>query len=181
MKLNSYQAILGMSWLITENPTIDWCTKKVLFRSNRTEKVFPPPREHVPKGQECHLSNDCNGEAKQVFDPQCEEAPTVQDCHIINDYNGETKKQRQLMLSNCRNSDKLNSMNYSTENLEVYLDFVKVLDEFSSADCFSIELDSEKADSVVLSHDAAKLVEEYADVFPDELPDGLPPKRNVDH
>jgi len=28
MKLNSYQAILGMSWLITENPTIDWCTRK---------------------------------------------------------------------------------------------------------------------------------------------------------
>jgi len=39
----------------------------------------------------------------------------------------------------------------------------------------------EEADSVVLSPDAAKLVKEYTDVFPEELPDGLPPKRNVDH
>ena len=43
------------------------------------------------------------------------------------------------------------------------------------------ELDTEKADSVVLSPDAAKLLKEYTDVFPEELADGLPPKRNVDH
>jgi len=37
----------------------------------------------------------------------------------------------------------------------------------------------EKADSVVLLPDAAKLVNEYVDVFPEELPDGLPPKRKI--
>ena len=42
MKLNSYQAILGMSWLIIENPTIHWRNRKVLFKCNRPEKVFAP-------------------------------------------------------------------------------------------------------------------------------------------
>jgi len=87
MKLNSYQAILGMSWLITENPTIDWRNRKVLFKSNRTKKVSAPQREQVSK---------------------------VQKCHIVNDYSGETKKYRKLMLSNCSNIDILNSINYST-------------------------------------------------------------------
>jgi len=68
------------------------------------------------------------------------------------------------------------------ENLEFSLGFVRMLDEvFTRTDCFSAELGSEKSDSVVLWPDAAMLVKEYADVFPDELTDGLSLKRNVDH
>jgi len=81
MKLSAYRAILGMRWLITENPAIDWYNRKVLFQSNRTKKVFAP---------------------------HCEQVSKVQVSHLINDFNGETKKQRQLMLSNCRIIDKLN-------------------------------------------------------------------------
>ena len=36
MNLSGYDAILGMSWIITENPTIDWLKKEVLFSSNKT-------------------------------------------------------------------------------------------------------------------------------------------------
>jgi len=114
MKLNSYQAILGMSWLITENPTIDWRNRKVLFKSNRTKKVSAPQREQVSKVQYSHLINDFNGETKQVSAPQREQVSKVQKCHIVNDYSGETKKYRKLMLSNCSNIDILNSINYST-------------------------------------------------------------------
>ena len=126
--------------------------RKVLFKSNRTE-VFAPQSEQVSKVY-CYLSNDCNGETKQVFAPQSEQvskvqafhimnesngetkkliapqreqASRVQKCHIINDCNGETKNQRQLMLSNCRIIDELNSINYSTENLEFYLGFVNTI------------------------------------------------------
>ena len=53
--------------------------------------------------------------------------------------------------------------------------------EFSGIDCYSPELWTEKADSVVLSPDAAELMKEYADVFPEELPDGSHPKRKVGH
>jgi len=182
MKLSGYDAILGMPWLITVNPNIDWRNRRVLFKSNRTKKVPAPQREQVSKVQSFHIMNESNGETKQDFAPQREQVSKVQYSHLNNDYNGETKKQRQLMLSNCRNIDKLNSMNYSTEKVEVYLGFIRPLnEEFSSTDCFSTELVNEKADSVALSPDAAKLVKEYADVFPDELPDELPPKRNVDH
>jgi len=41
----------------------------------------------------------------------------------------------------------------------------------------SAELDSGKADSVVFLPDSTKILKEYGDVFPDELPNGLPPKR----
>ena len=104
----------------------------------------------MSKVQAFHIINESNGETKKLIAPQREQASRVQKCHIINDYNGETRK---LMLSNCSNIDILNSINYSTLDLLVLLD-----EEFSGIDCYSPELWIEKADSVVLSPDAAELV-----------------------
>jgi len=81
-----------MPWLITENPIIDWCNKKVLFKSNRTKQVFAPQSEQVSKVQDCHFINDYNGETKLVSAPQSEQVSKVQAFHIMNESNGETKR-----------------------------------------------------------------------------------------
>ena len=141
MKLNGYDAILGMPWLITENPKIDWLKKEVLFEGNKTTEVIAPKSEQVSK---------------------------VQNVHLINEYNGETK-----LLSDSTDS--------------IYLGYVKFLDEppCIGTKCFSLDSSNEKTASSVFSTstdaDAARVVEEYKDVFPEELPEGLPPKRNIDH
>ena len=33
----------------------------------------------------------------------------------------------------------------------------------------------------IVPHDAAKILEEFIDVVPNELPNGLPPKRDIQH
>ena len=63
-----YQEILGMSWIIIENPAVDCCDRKILFKSNRTEK-FLLHSEQASKVQDCHLINDFNGETIS-FAPQ---------------------------------------------------------------------------------------------------------------
>ena len=97
----------------------------------------------------------------KVIAPISEQVSKVQNVHLLN---GETKKRRLLSDS-------------------VYLGYVKFLDEqhFIGTECFALDSDEEKTVSSVLSTDAAKVVEEFKDVFPEELPDGLPPKRKSDH
>jgi len=36
-------------------------------------------------------------------------------------------------------------------------------------------------EDIPILNEVAKLLEEYVDVIPNELPDGLPPKRDIQH
>jgi hypothetical protein len=56
-----------------------------------------------------------------------------------------------------------------TKGEQMYLALVKVVEQNSAGN------------KVTVDPDAEKIVSEFKDVFPDDLPSGLPPKREIDH
>ena len=70
----------------------------------------------------------------------------------------------------------------SQESLELSLFNKSVFSHASSISqkvCLNTEFKSNK--SVKFTASLERLLEEYQDVFPNDLPDGLPPSRDVDH
>ncbi|XP_059074886.1 uncharacterized protein LOC131874941 [Cryptomeria japonica] len=47
--------------------------------------------------------------------------------------------------------------------------------------CYALMVQKEEGGGIPIPTEIAKVLKEYIDVIPDELPDGLPPKRNIQH
>jgi len=120
-KLKLYDVILGKSWLEKYNPSINWKTNEICFRSQKTDIVLCAKEK--PKS-ESYLNPLTATQLKK------------------------TAKDSELFL---------------------------LLLETSSVN--NIETDSGNTDNENLK----SLLKEFDDVFPKDLPSGLPPARSVDH
>ncbi|XP_057831555.2 uncharacterized protein LOC131042247 [Cryptomeria japonica] len=47
--------------------------------------------------------------------------------------------------------------------------------------CYALMVQKEEGGGIPIPAKVEKLLKEYSDVIPDELPDGLPPKRDIQH
>ena len=81
------------------------------------------------------------------------------------------------MLLPSRDVGKLKSIANSTNLLSL----ARFEEEMKDTGTFYILISKEISDEVKVPEAAVPLIKEFGDVFPDELPEGLPPLRDVQH
>jgi hypothetical protein len=65
------------------------------------------------------------------------------------------------------------------ENMLLEREFVKETKE--TRFCYALIVQKGSVEDIPIPTEVAKLLEEYVDVIPNELPDGVPPKRDIQH
>jgi hypothetical protein len=155
MKLNGYHVILGLPWLIKERPLVEWHTGTV--------------RVTCRDGQSYVMTSDqCQ---KVITDSENSNESKVNTSHIINDSKCE------IHLSNSNVAD-----NTDNDVQCVYLGFIRFDESHSGYELNEVRVIPEVSTKCESNtYDAKKILDEYKDVFPDDLPNELPPKRSVDH
>ena len=151
LPIESFDIILGMPWLKRHNPIIDWETDTLTFPLTPLQKII----------KDCNLSNSnspsiSTSSNKTSTTPLPPKSP-IELCHMrARDIKRALKKNEQLFLLFVRKK-KRNSNETEIVNT----------------------IDVTQANPQQLQ--VHKLLSEYSDVFPEDLPKGLPPKRYIAH
>lgn len=152
MPLNGYQAILGMPWLSRVNPSIHWPSGTISILCE--------------DGRIVKLCTETEGQS--LLDKGKKEKSQL--CHPINDgVISEQKEESKL-------SHLINSAVIPRPDVQVRED-----EQVVCVAWVQQQPTNESQSSHSTSSEERKILEDFKDVFPDELPTGLPPKRGVDH
>ena len=178
LPLGGYDAVLGMTWLSHVQPHIDWRTATLSF----------PRAEHAPHA-------DSTAAGQQVFiQPVATAAISIEHTETVAAALAAVDRSPSstttpasspplhppLQLMSAKQLRK-----ELRRNPDVQLWMACITDISGGTIAVSAECNAASSSStaaVAAAKQAAeRLVEEYRDVFPDELPRGLPPTRAVDH
>lgn len=155
LSLVGYDIILGMPWLHHYNPHIDWRSMKIEFvKENSKHTIVGIGIDHIVAA----AGN-----------------PSDVDPLITNNLGMAHTKVNYITAKQLRKADKSNQI---ASLYFVWPEPVKpVLSSSSGTASINtvVPVDSELANA------SASAITDYRDVFPDELPPGLPPVRSVDH
>ena len=170
-RLNSaYDGIIGMPYLVSSNPNVDWKRKKLFWRKENLTK--PNSTQNVP------LNTPPN-----MLDTRVSKQIPIQRYQKIKQKRNQWKKKD--VLQNLEEYD-FTSNNYKPEKDDMF--FLANVQEVTSAvdevlNVVESEKKSNEFKSIVstLHPEAKKLVLKYRELFPDELPKGLPPIRSIEH
>ena len=162
LPLVGYDVLLGMSWLTKYNPIIDWRSKSVKF-------VDKSNQEHQLSGKSRPKQNEI---------VHCQ-SMTTKDCAS----SIEILKQHSLSVISSR------SLKKQIRDKQIDLDsiclvFLQVNHSHLNPDVSISSIDnvnSESPESKKLQQVSKEVIDLYRDVFPSELPPGLPPQREIDH
>lgn len=161
LKLNSYDAIIGMPWLSKHNPVIDWKSKSVKLKM--TDSV--------------HLLQSSGVSAKnEVKEDEVKQIGFLGATRLLN---GKAKapKPKQFSLKSRVRRVKLKSLKQQANRSESQKLNAVVIEERVEEDL----IQKKEGAVVTLVGPAKEIVEEFKDLFPEDLPRRLPPKREVDH
>lgn len=158
LPLVGYDIILGMTWLNKYNPIIDWRSKLIKFE-DKLSKPHQLIGKSVPK-------------LNQVVPNIGSVARTVVP----------SPEKYSLNLISSR------SLRYQIRNKEIDPDciclvFPQVISSLLQSNSSISSVDKVNTDPIDLKLEtiSKQIIEKYHDVFPDELPPGLPPQREIDH
>ena len=134
LPLPKYDAILGLSWLQSLNPTIDWIKQSISLTHDGHRHSFTADSDPAPYHSTKNLLNTL-----LITKASLKQSLRRQDVELLI-----------IVQHTSDTSIHLSSIDHTTES-GTYTDHRK------------------------------SLLTEFKDVFPPELPPGLPPRRNVDH
>jgi hypothetical protein len=169
LPLEQYDIILGMPWLEHVNPRIDWKRKELgLNVAGQTLSIHTDTEPKKPTKVRKQKQKQKPTSAIVVDDPPSHEAAAAQ---VAPPAASKSNALRTYFLS------VLQFKKEARRNREdVYLCLVR------TADAEPAEEDKKKSkEDQELQRMAEEMMEEYKDVFPAELPAGLPPKRSIEH
>lgn len=183
LPLTTYEVILGMPWLTYHNPIIDWSNKKLVLKNNKNEiftlDVKPKNKQTNNKQNKqtvsCHAL-DVNVHANNVVNNN-----DVRTCAVGCTETSKNEKSLDYKIQNASTS--------AVELLSAK-QMARELQKRNNTDEFYIALiqSSEQKSTLQLNninselvHESNKIIDEYRDVFPTDLPKRLPPHRIVDH
>jgi hypothetical protein len=177
LPLAGYDVILGMAWLKHYNPDVDWVSSTVKFTdaSSRCHSLAP-----------IHVSSSSGAKSSESrASPPPAEPRVPQSLNLVSS--------KQLMKQ-LRHSliDKVVVVRYDTDGpAEEPRRFEEVVRRPTSStppvtvQSWLHQLEARENARVRMTDESlaawSKLRAEFKDVFPDELPAGLPPSREVDH
>jgi hypothetical protein len=166
LPLESFDIILGMPWLKKHNPTIDWSTdslifpisplKKLLKQNNQINQSLLKPQLSLPATSLNSHSSSSSKLKSATSTPISASSLPIQICHIsAKQVRKGVKKGEQFYLLFVR--QKKGSTTIELNNV-------------NGTDISTPEQDT-----------TANILHDYSDVFPDDLPKQLPPKRFIEH
>lgn len=167
MDLVKYDIILGITFLQDHNPEINWKDFSIKFKDDLQDDIAQVERiEEVTNG-DSHLYEEFGD---SVYSDQSDQDPNVKD--IVKNLRSENR----IFKANDSKDDNVNLLDYR--------DLKKGLNKNDRSHYVAI-VNSSKNDSEVTKLDMPKeicsLVNKYNEIFPEELPAKLPPKRNIEH
>ena len=210
MQLGNYDAILGMPWLTANNPVIDW-RKRTIVLTRDGQRVMVDGTEGARAGMrdgQRGVSLGTAGATKRTHDGQCTveqktrgELAETHDglCTKKDEARGELAEKRDVQRGGSlgaagaakRTHDgQCTGMNGAGgpegqvhERIMSLSQLERILERPGEAECFLVMIKERTVASAAegLDEPYARLLQEYSDVFPEELPAGLPPSRNVDY
>lgn len=176
LPLDNYDSILGMPWLEKVNPHIDWKSKTIevavdTLKENQKKITIKSDQEKTVQKQNNEISyniNDAhyNHDDKITNEQSSTEQPTVKN---------EIQQERKLLLS---------ALKFKREVLrnksEVYLGMLRLTEDPKQQNTHQLMV-TEQTSEYIESTETKELIEEYIDLFPKDLPTGLPPRRWIEH
>lgn len=192
--LAGYDVILGMSWLKEHNPHIDWRGATISFvdQHMRHHVLRKSPSGAVPwKGStETQEPSTCgSGQLNLVsmkqLERQYKQGEIESACFVfVEDIQSRTSESASSGL------DATSVRGQPVAAATTKMNTVRLIDPVHSAlskghhvgatELSAIQAQSD-VDRSVIDRDIVSLLSSFRDVFPEELPPGLPPSREVDH
>lgn len=167
LPLDGYDVILGMTWLHQHNPSIDWRLRSIVLVDSKQQR-------HVLSPSTCALPVE-SARLSPVQAPGRVPAPVEVPRSSTSRLNLVTSKQLALQLRR-NHVEKIIVVRYDSDTVP------QLKDTLSSHTVTVAAVASSSAESgTVLPSSWNNIRKAYADVFPEELPAGLPPAREVDH
>ena len=154
LPLHEYDVILGMAWLVQFNPQIDWQLKTLSFAKSQQDGASAPSTASAT------TTTKTPRFTIRIL-------PSDDQPQIVS-----VNRQSLCVISEKKALARLTKSDCSVQ----WLAHMEQLDEQEEA--------SASPPAELLAHLNALLqpiLKKYSDVFPDELPAGLPPSRSVDH
>jgi hypothetical protein len=194
--LESYDIILGMPWLRRHNPVIDWTTDRITFPK------FQPLKNLLKNNHNHNISQSQQQTQQQQQSKQQQHRPTsrmtlstkaaprslspssfarLKTITTDSFLNTAQTSSMRAPVELCHMSKR--ELNRSVKHGEkVFLLMLRVRKNKSGKSIVELTNANGFAASPDANHDhAVAVVDEYRDVFPDDLPKSLPPKRFIDH
>ena len=175
----SYDVILGINWLVKANPIINFQTRSVKFCSFNVDQPVQPSIDSTLNSTQLPTVNQL------VVQPSKPSHSTVSTESVTDSSN----RSNQISLSTCEllsliPTDLLDKKVPIDNQDQLFLVHVTQLKQDIRIKSDAIQLCSISFDDAIeLINDPAvrQLVNQFKDIFPDNLPVGLPPKRVIDH
>lgn len=192
--IQGYDVILGMPWLEKFNPTIDWRDRTIKFRDQQMRVHLLDKSVTVVSGRvqtaETSTTGPESGEKRESksqssFRVSVAPSPRLELATLQYIQRSHRMKQiesayiiypqdiaAQMQWQGERNEEKSKS-NSEISVVEIERDQSMVKRSTSST--------TNSREDIELSNVRLRVMDTYRDVFPDDLPSGLPPQREVDH
>ena len=187
LPLQSYQVILGMPWLKYRNPTIDW-NGRIALKDEKNNLFYLEPEQKKQNRKienvssltnsvpESHRQN-CNAVAAADVKLNVPTCMTNSKNESTFSYNNVPKSVELISAKQLAHELKKNN------NLEMFIGVIRqsssASDQTSKLQLNNISINHELERE--LQQSSSKVMDEYRDVFPVDLPKGLPPHRLIDH
>ena len=168
IKLHGYDIILGMPWLAKHDPMIDWKTGRVSLNNDSSMSCDNIIREP------CRLND--NEQSSTTPSLSC----LVSSLQMKRLSRKRGNEVHLVMVSDVRKESAEPMRNQSEYTKPVASSTVTARDarEVSLHQLGTVQdVNVENVGNVKVK----RLINQFADVFPDDLPSGLPPKRDIDH
>jgi hypothetical protein len=166
LPLVGYDIILGMTWLNKYNPVIDWRNKLVKFE-DKLSKQHELKGKSIPSKPKQVIKN-INGNTNNVVPPKSSSGK-----YSLN----------MISSSSLRCQIRTNKIDKNDIWLVFPHEISSLIETGTSSNTISsvdqveiISIESKELEVV-----SKQMINKYHDVFPDELPPGLPPQREIDH
>ncbi len=198
--LSGCDAVLGMPWLSLHNPRIDWSTRSLFINQIDLLSSSPSPGPPTPvvapatpsaclalaSNSKCDLTGIANAHSTSCNTPTTKRKKKKHsNCeHRIQPLaTGPSKAPSSPPVTSAPPFPTLMSRHQIAKHAarhceEIYMAYITDIDDTADATppqtLTQLDIDDDNST-------AEPLLAEYADVFPDELPEGLPPRREVDH
>jgi len=182
LPLTGYDVILGMPWLYHYNPMIDWRKKIIRFKdevqhSHEFKGIVAPPsfRKFDPVSSSLpssHSTSTVDSNSIKLNVPVTGARGSIASPNSKESHRQEevTQESAYLVWVKENQSDEFQRIEHKISNYGNTSYSLRALSEYLE-NTTDGELDAVRK----------RVVEEYRDAFPDELPPGLPPSREVDH
>ena len=163
LPLHGYDAILGMPWLSSVNPVINWKERNI--RIGTSEINIKDPNLQLN-----NLTSSSSSQNNQKVDvPTClmRWKDVKKELKLNSIDHACVVYVHVPSVTNTHNVMKNNNKNFTTCSY------------FSSL--YHVNIPTHDSEIEIMNKEKKMVLHEFMDVFPSELPEGLPPKRGVDH